>query len=1030
MLRMQRSSLGLFVSLMLLLAACGDDDKRRPGGPTATPVAPTATPTSASEVPTATPTSTATRVASTPTATPTTASGESPTPTSTAEATLTPTPTNTDRPPATSTATATRTSSATATRTPTVTSTPTPTNPVLNRTPDAVIALGVPGGTAHVAFDSLGMPHIYGPDLNSVVYVQGYETAKVRFWQMDAFRRAAEGRLSELFGGITLSMDIQMRTAFTTRDGRRIEEALWERLQDEEPDLAATAQAYADGINAWLADLRAGRNGALLPPEYTLVGVTPDRLANWRPQDTLAIGRLQAFQLSISLDEEIGAAQIFDQVPEDLRLDVFRSAPVSPATVLPVPGGTTAALANVSQVPPLRAGYESLREIRAALADNPFVAGTADVGSNNWIVSPELSDNGFAMLANDPHLQLFNPPIWHMVQLDAGDMRVTGVNFPGLPGIILGHNDFGAWGATVAVFDVTDVYEEVVTTPEDYPNSPRTVLFNGQQVPVLRVVENFALPAGTVSTVIEVVPHHGPMVPDPNPNDDVVGLAATNMSFRWTGHEVSLDSRFLTGLNQARNVEEFKDAVRSFAVGAQNWVWADVNGDIAYFPYVLVPQRPPGTVPYLPVDGTGGAEWLTDGEGNTLWLPEEKFPQATNPPEGFLATANNDQLGNTLDNDPLNDDVYFTFTADIGFREQRIQDLLSNRAGRRPEGAKITLEDMSAYQYDTTSLEASRLVPFLFAAADARPDLVTDEMADALDRLREWGEEKEESPAWTTPAGYDPAEERDDFPPPSAPVSQEEMDDAVATSIFAGWATRLSRSVFIDDFAGTGIGAPGDDFATKGLLHILEDIDSEDPNFVVHTKGDNGESTLWDDKTTPAVETRDEVIVKALSDGLVFLADLFDSPEPSDWLWGKLHRAAFQHFFGQAGINTFNIGNIPAPGSRFTVNPAGFSLNANSEGSFVFSSGPSERFVAVLDPAGIRSVSIVPGGNNGNPCFGPGAPSPCGLNEQSYNRINPENHYGDHIPGWIRGETFEYRVSREDVAADTQELIEYGPGGN
>jgi penicillin amidase len=98
--------------------------------------------------------------------------------------------------------------------------------------------------------------------------------------------------------------------------------------------------------------------------------------------------------------------------------------------------------------------------------------------------------------------------------------------------------------------------------------------------------------------------------------------------------------------------------------------------------------------------GTGEAEWLTDGQGNTLWLPEESFPQETNPAQGFLATANNDQIGNTLDNDPLNDEVYFAFTYDLGFREQRIQEMLSNAAGLRPEGAKIDVGHV-AYQYDT-----------------------------------------------------------------------------------------------------------------------------------------------------------------------------------------------------------------------------------------------------------------------------------------------------------------------------------------
>jgi len=406
---------------------------------------------------------------------------------------------------------------------------------------------------------------------------------------------------------------------------------------------------------------------------------------------------------------------------------------------------------------------------------------------------------------------------------------------------------------------------------------------------------------------------------------------------------------------------------------------------------------------------------LTDEMGNVLWLPEDRIPQATNPPEGFLASANNDQIGNTLDNDPLNDAVYLGFTADLGFREQRIQDLLSNRAGMRPPGAKISSEDMSRYQYDHASLEAARLLPFLFTAADARPDLVTADMAQALGRLHAWGQSKPGSPAYDTASGVDPASVRDDVPPRATPVSDEERADAIATSIFAAWETRLGRAVFADDFAGTGIAVPGGEDATKALLHILEDIDRTDAGFRVYTKGANGESTLWDRRDTPQVETRDEILLGALRDGLTFLDGAFKSNAPEDWLWGLIHQVRFQHFIGQAGFPFFDLGPFPAPSTRFTVNPGDYSLNSDR---FVFSGGPSERFVAVLDPGGIRAVNALPGGNNGNP---------GGMLNENYNRINPALHYGDLVPGWINGETFDYHISRADVADHAVTKIRYTP---
>jgi penicillin G amidase len=883
------------------------------------------------------------------------------------------------------------------------------------------------GATTDVVFDELGIPHVYAPDMESALFVQGYLEASERFWEMDIFRRLAEGRLSEIFGKLTLSTDVGMRTIFMTRDGRHLEDALWEHTQAVDPEVARLLQAFSAGVNAWLADLQAGRNGATLPPEYTLgvlIDLKASDLAPWRPQDTLAIGRLEAWTLSETLEDEVGRAQMLAALPDAVARDVFRAAPASPTTVLPpqdngVPGVRPAAAPAAPHLPRLPA---NLAEISAALRrleqSNPLGTRAQGVGSNNWVVAPALSANGHAMLANDPHLPLFNPPIWYMLQLDTrapdgSPVQDTGVIFPGLPGIILGNNQFGAWGATVAGFDVTDVYVEQVTTPPDYPTSPRTVLFQGRQVPVLRVEETFNVRhTQPVTEVIEIVPHHGPMVPDPNLNDNVVGLAATNMSFRWTGHELTDDPRFLVDIDQARDVNSFRAALQSFAVGAQNWVWADVQGNIAYLAHALVPQRPPGTVPYLPMDGTGGAEWLTDAQGNTVWLPDSALPQATNPSEGFLNTSNNDQFGYTLDNDPLNDPVYLAYSYDLGFRAERVRELLSNGSGARRRGAKITLADMSAYQYDHSSKEAARLLPFLFQAAANEPGLVTPAMADALARLRAWGST---TPPYAADSGIDPHDLRSDVTPRPTPVSEQERANAVATSIFAAWETRLGPDVFADDFAGTGIGAPGGQDATKALLHLLGDTGCTVAACRIYTAGPDGQSTLWDDQSTPQVESRDDILLRALGEGLDLLGQKFPGAPPENWLWGIIHQVRFEHFLGQAGLHIFDLGPFAAPGARFTVNPADYDLGSTD---FTFSDGPSERYVAVLDPAGVCAVNALPGGNNGDP---------GGMAAANYGTINPDVHYGDLVPGWLDGETFTYHISRADVAAHAVRKVRYSP---
>jgi len=896
--------------------------------------------------------------------------------------------------------------------------------------------IAVPGvaQAVDVVFDDVGMPHVYAPDFASALYVQGYLTAQVRFWEMDVIRRFATGRLSELFGRLSLSTDVQMRTLFTTRDGRRLHQALWEYVQQVDPETAHFIEAYTAGVNAWLADLRAGRNGAHLPPEYTLPGVlglTADQLAAFEPADVLAIARLQAFSLSYSGDDEVQMARIRQALPEPVWRDVFRFAPAAPTTVLPPAQAGLAAARRSAEPDVPRIGVlpprAILDELAAAfdelLAQLPIGSRKTGAGSNNWLVSPRLSATGHALLANDPHLSLFNPPVWHMIHLSVADTGddVIGVIFPGLPGVILGHNRYGAWGATTTGYDVTDVYVEDFDTPPDYPSSPRTVRFRGQQVPVLRVVEPIVMRGRStpLPLVIEVVPHHGPNMPDPDPLDSQVGLAATGMSVRWTGHELTNDARFLLDLNRARSVQDFRNALRNFGTGGQNWIWADVEGNIAWSTQVLIPQRPRGTVPYLPLPGTGEAEWLTDANGNTLWLPSEKIPQAVNPPQGFLVTANNDTIGVTLDNDPLNDDVYLGGPFAEGFRAQRITELLTNQAQVRPAGAKLTMSDMSRYQYDHSSKEAERLLPFLFRAAENRPDLLTDPMREALARLQEWGVAKPGSPPFDTVAGVDASFGRDDVPPAATPVSDEQQRDAVATSIFAGFLTRLSRLTFADDFAGTGIGVPGGDDATKALLHLLEDVDRTDDAFRVYTRGANGESTLWDIRDTPQVETRDEILLRALREGLAFLEGKFGSATQENWLWGLIHRVRFQHFLGQAGVNIFDLGPFAAPGFRSTVNPAGFSLNSDN---FDFSGGPSMRFVVELDPRGIRAVNSLPGGNNGDP----GGTA----DDNRFVRIHPDIHYGDLAPKWIRGETFPFHFARSEVAGAARRKVRFVSSGS
>ncbi len=904
-----------------------------------------------------------------------------------------------------------------------------PAGPIQSLAADRAITVEGAPGPIRIVTDEHGVRHVYGKGHKTVLFGQGYVAAADRFWQMDMFRRVARGRLSEVLGEPALAMDVDMRTSFMTRDGRFLEEVIVENMRSRDPVVAALGDAYAAGVNAWLADLRAGRNGAELPEEYDfpLVARKIVDIPDWEPEDSMAIARLQAWSLSSEVAGEIDLWRHKIGLPENLFNDVYRLQPPTSAVTLG-PGASTGGLvpasgprpAGLFTAPPRPADKDRLGQVVANLlanaARNPFGGKhLPGYGSNNWMIAGKLTQTGSPLLANDPHLALYNPPVWTMVHLDptyeGGDgVAVSGVIFPGLPGVILGYNEYIAWGGTVIGYDVTDVFIETVL-----PGDPPKVVHKGAQVPIIRRNVTFTIKGSGERTIpIDIVPHHGPQVPDPDLDDDIIGIeAGGNMSFAWTGHEATNDMRFLYELNSARNVQDARKALMSFSTGAQNWIIIDRAGDMLYFPYAYVPQRPDGFSWWMPVTGDGSADWLTDAQGERLWLDVADLPQAYNPPEGFLVTANQDTRGELQDGDPTNDGPYLYAFRSVGFRQERILQMVQNLDGNSHSGAKITIDDMGRWQTDLESREAAYFIPHLEAAAEIRaPDA---KAAPLLDRLHAWGNG---TTPWRTHAGVDPSEIRDDFDPPAALPDAEAKADAVATSIFYAWLSRLVSNTLDDDFEDTGFETPRGAGATTALLHLLGHVDSDDLSRVIATAGPDGESTLWDDRRTAVTEARADILIASLEQAAEDLADLFDSDEFDDWLWGKIHFVRLQHFFEVGDLtNDWSLGGkrpIPHSGGRDTVSPANFGIGGALTEIYA-TTGASQRLLVEMTPEGPVAWNNVPGGQNGD-----------GRNPENgradYDTIHPETSYGDWLPGWVRGERFLLRFTAPDVAAGAREV--------
>ncbi len=508
--------------------------------------------------------------------------------------------------------------------------------------------LAVPGLDAPVEIirDRWGIPHLYAQNVHDLFFAQGYVHAQDRLWQMDFNRRVPSGRLSELFGDVTLPSDRFLRTIGM----RRAAEEERARL---DPESAAVLAAYAAGVNAWIS-----QNRSALPIEFALLRYRPDL---WTPTDTLAFGKLLAWTLGGNWRYQLLRAQLIARFGvEGMR---FLIPPYSPDAPVIVPRGSR---------------YDSWRT--TALLKLLDVGGLpSGIGSNNWVLRASRTATGHPLLANDPHLEAQMPAIWYEMHLVGGPYNVTGATLPGVPGVVIGHNADIAWGVTNAFPDVQDLYIE-----QFHPTDPARYLYRGRWEPA-RVIRETIGVRGRRDPVVETVriTRHGPII-----NDVVRGLG-TFLALRWTALEPGTVTPSLLGLDRARTWDEFRAALRLWTVPAQNFVYADRKDNIGYQLPGRIPIRAKGDA-LVPVPGwTGEYEWV--GE-----IPFDRLPSVPRPPRGYIVTANNRIVSDSYP-------YFLTQEWGPGFRAARIESLLAPLR-------RATIADMQAIQLDVESLPGREIV--------------------------------------------------------------------------------------------------------------------------------------------------------------------------------------------------------------------------------------------------------------------------------------------------------------------------------
>jgi penicillin G amidase len=533
--------------------------------------------------------------------------------------------------------------------------------------------------------DANGISHIYARNEHDLFFAQGYVAATDRLFQLEIWRRQATGTVAELLGPREIGRDAGARL-FKFRGNIETE------LAHYHPHGAAIVRAFVEGINAYIGETE--RDASKLPLEFRLLNTKPGR---WTPEVVVSRhgGLLGNITEELTLTRAVAAVgpdvvkriENFHPGDPDLTLDPKIDTSLLSAPILAPYQAFRAPIRFQpgDVVESARGGRESsLRLSRAADSAYEDVAinQRRDIGSNNWVVSPRLSASGSAMMANDPHRAQSIPSLRYWVHLVAPGWNVIGGGEPSIPGVSIGHNEYGAWGLTVFETDGEDLY-----VYETNPANPRQYRYRGVWEVMKSIHETIPVKGRSPAEVTLRYTRHGPVV-----YEDTAHHVAYAVRAAWLEPG---SSPYLASLrmDQAKTWEEFRDACAYSNIPGENMVWADKLGNIGWQAVGIAPIRPNWSG-LVAVPGDGRFEWAG-------YLPIKEKPHAFNPPAGYIATANNDLIPPGY---PHMNAVGYVWTDP--FRWARISEVLSS-------GRKLSVEDMTHLQTDYTSLIARKLVPLL-----------------------------------------------------------------------------------------------------------------------------------------------------------------------------------------------------------------------------------------------------------------------------------------------------------------------------
>ncbi|MGD9854497.1 MAG: penicillin acylase family protein [Planctomycetaceae bacterium] len=526
------------------------------------------------------------------------------------------------------------------------------------------------------------MPHIEADDPYDLFFAHGYAQAQDRLWQLDFLRRQAHGMLSEIFGAERLESDMLSRTVGLTTMSEAALAASHQESQD-------AFRAFADGVNAWMNALPAG-----LPIEFELLDYEP---APWSPVDSVAIMRRWYWYLT-------GRLPVLS-TPEVVRANI---GDLDAAWYQP--DGQVAYIVHEGDFEP----EPKWPGLESADGPGPYWGINDGSGSNNWAVSPLLTEGGFGMVGSDPHVYYTVPADWYDVHLKGAGYDVVGMTYPGVPMIRFGRNRTFAWGVTNNICLQRDLYIERVN-----PQNPDEYLDGDEWKPFGSRVEQIPVRDAKAHELTIRFAHDRPVV------DHLVAADAlprnlwgerganTVLSLAWVGFELSDEPKSLLDLNRASTVAEGRESLRGFRCPTWNFVFADTEGSVGYQCSGAIPLRGRVHRGYRdandPIDAWQG------------YIPFDAMPRVVDPERGWVVSANNPTAPPSFPY-PL----FGTWTDEdrAARAEKLVEDL-------RPH----TFGSFAAMQNDVYSGRAARGTPPLLAALSDVDDPLT---LRAAEILRAW----------------------------------------------------------------------------------------------------------------------------------------------------------------------------------------------------------------------------------------------------------------------------------------------------